>query len=166
MTRARYPDETGFVENDGAKVYYEVYGESETTVYLLPTWQIVHLRHWKAQIPFLSRHYRVITSDHLGSGKSDRPKGLHYYTWEREVADAIAVMDATRTKRAIAIGCSNGGNLAILLAAHHPERVQGIIPIGAASPVGPDHDHYPDDFDREPRAIELKVAAESDVLLL
>ena len=149
MTRPRYPDETGFVENDGAKTYYEVYGDGDTTVYLLPTWQIIHLRHWKAQIPFLSRHYRVITSDHLGSGKSDRPTGLRFYTWEREVADAIAVMDATRTERAIAIGCSNGGNLAILLAALHPDRIQGIVPIGAASPAGPDHDHYPDDFDRE-----------------
>lgn len=154
MTRARYPDETGFVENDGAKIYYEVYGEGETTVYLLPTWQIVHRRHWKSQIPFLSRHYRVITSDHLGSGKSDRPKGLRFYSWDREVADAITVMDATRTERAVAIGCSNGGNLAILLAALHPERIQGIIPISAASPVGPDHGHYPDDFDRERTSYE------------
>ena len=64
------------METEGAKVYYEIYGEGETTVFLLPTWQIVHARNWKAQIPYLSRHYRVITSDHLGSGKSDRPEEL------------------------------------------------------------------------------------------
>ena len=148
MTRAWYANEKGYVENDGAKVYYEIYGEGETTVYLLPTWQIVHARHWKAQIPFLARHYRVITSDHLGSGKSSRPEGLEFYTWDREVSDAIAVMDATGTDKAVAIGCSNGGNLALLLAAHHPQRMLGIIPIGAAAPVGPDHAHYPD-FNRK-----------------
>ena len=51
QTRARYPDESGFVERDGVKVYYEVYGVGEPTVLLLPTWSLIHSRHWKLQIP-------------------------------------------------------------------------------------------------------------------
>jgi hypothetical protein len=52
QTRARYPDEEGYVERDGVRVSYEVYGEGEPTVLLLPTWSIIHSRHWKMQIPY------------------------------------------------------------------------------------------------------------------
>ena len=59
QTRARYPDEEGYVERDGVRVFYEVYGDGEPTVLLLPTWSIIHSRHWKLQIPYLARHFRV-----------------------------------------------------------------------------------------------------------
>ena len=59
QTRARYPDEEGYVERDGVRVFYEVYGRGEPTVFLLPTWSIIHSRHWKMQIPYLARHFRV-----------------------------------------------------------------------------------------------------------
>ena len=45
----------------------------EPTVLLLPTWSIVHSRHWKMQIPYLARHCRVVTFDGRGNGRSDRP---------------------------------------------------------------------------------------------
>jgi len=74
QTRARYPDSEGFVERDGVRIFYEVYGQGEPIVLLLPTWSIVHSRHWKMQIPYLSRHARVVTFDGRGNGKSDRPQ--------------------------------------------------------------------------------------------
>ena len=64
---------TGYVERDGVRVFYEVYGEGEPTVLLLPTWSIIHSRHWKMQIPYLARHCRVVTFDGRGNGRSDRP---------------------------------------------------------------------------------------------
>ena len=73
QTRARYPDEEGYVERDGVRSFYEVYGEGEPTVLLMPTWSIVHSRHWKMQIPYLARHCRVVTFDGRGNGRSDRP---------------------------------------------------------------------------------------------
>ena len=74
QTRARYPDEYGYVERDGVKLYWEVYGSGEQTVFLLPTWSIIHSRHWKTQIPYLARHCRVLTFDGRGNGRSDRPE--------------------------------------------------------------------------------------------
>ncbi len=59
QTRARYPDDEGYVERDGVRVFYEVYGDGEPTVFLLPTWSIIHSRHWKMQIPYFARHFRV-----------------------------------------------------------------------------------------------------------
>ena len=44
QTRARYPDSSGFTEREGVRLYYEVYGSGEPTVFLLPTWSIIHSR--------------------------------------------------------------------------------------------------------------------------
>ena len=76
QSRARYPDQEGYVERDGVRVFYEVYGDGEPTILLLPTWSIIHSRHWKAQIPYLARHFRVVTFDGRGNGRSDRPRGV------------------------------------------------------------------------------------------
>jgi hypothetical protein len=51
QTRPRYPDTEGYVERDSIRVFYEVYGKGEPTVLLLPTWSVIHSRHWKMQIP-------------------------------------------------------------------------------------------------------------------
>ena len=69
QTRALYPDESGYVERDGVNLYYEVYGSGEPTALLLPTWSIIHSRHWKMQIPYLARHCRVVTFDGRGNGR-------------------------------------------------------------------------------------------------
>ena len=125
QTRARYPDESGFVTRDGVRIGYEVYGTGAPTVLLLPTWSIVHSRHWKMQIPYLARHCRVLTFDGRGNGRSDRPESGYE---EREfAADALAVMDATGTDRAALVSLSMGAQRALLLAAEHPERVDSAV---------------------------------------
>jgi pimeloyl-ACP methyl ester carboxylesterase/predicted glycosyltransferase len=151
QTRARYPDETGYVERDGVRVYYEVYGLGEPTVLLLPTWSIIHSRHWKMQIPYLARHCRVVTFDGRGNGRSDRPQEPAAYDERQFAADAIAVLDATDTERAVIVGFSLGGQRGLLLAAEHPERVEGAVFIGPSFPGGgeplPERTVY--DFDQE-----------------
>ena len=83
QTRARYPDEEGYVERDGVRVFYEVYGDAPTTFLLFPTSPISHSRMWKAQIPYLSRHFRVVVFDPRGNGSSDRPGNAEAYScWE------------------------------------------------------------------------------------
>ena len=134
QTRARYPDEEGFVERDGVRISYEVYGAGEPTFLLLPTWSIIHSRHWKGQIPYLARHARVVTFDGRGNGRSDRPGAVEAYTEREFAADAIAVMDATQTARAVVVGLSAGALWGVLLAAEHPERVEGAVFIAAAAP--------------------------------
>src|SRR5262249_12283852 len=117
QTRARYPDAEGFVERDGVRVFYEVYGAGEQTVLLLPTWSIVHSRIWKMQIPYLARHCRVVTFDGRGNGRSDRPEDADAYAEAEYAADALAVLDATMTERAYVVGFSMGAQRALVLAA-------------------------------------------------
>ena len=136
QTRARYPDEEGYVEREGVRIFYEVYGEGEPTVLLLPTWSILHSRHWKMQIPYLARHCRVVTFDGRGNGKSDRPQDPAAYDEREFAADAIAVMDGTETEQAVIVGFSMGGQRGLILAAEYPDRVAGAVFIGPSFPGG------------------------------
>ena len=77
-------------------------------VALLPTWSIVHSRHWKFQVPYLARHHRVITFDGRGCGLSDRPRGAAAYTHLEFAADTIAVLDATGVEQAVLVAFSCG----------------------------------------------------------
>jgi pimeloyl-ACP methyl ester carboxylesterase/predicted glycosyltransferase len=137
--RARYPDQEGFIERDGVRIFYEVFGVGDPTVLLLPAWSIVHSRLWKAQIPYLARHYRVLTFDGRGNGKSGRPERTEAYTHSEFAADALAVMDATATRQAVLVSLSAGTYWSLLLAAEHPERVVGTVFIGSRFPSGPEH---------------------------
>jgi pimeloyl-ACP methyl ester carboxylesterase/predicted glycosyltransferase len=137
QTRARYPDAEGFVERDGVRVFYEAYGDGEPTVLLLPTWSVVHSRCWKMQIPYLARHCRVITFDGRGNGRSDRPAEPEAYAETEFAADALAVMDATGTDRAVLVCLSRGAERSLHLTAAHPERVAGIVFIAPAVPLPP-----------------------------
>ena len=133
--RACQPARDGYVERDEVKVFYEVFGAGEPTVLLLPTWSIVHSRLWKMQVPFLARHHRVVTFDGRGNGRSDRPVGAEAYRPNRFTADALAVMDATGTERAVLVAVSLGATWALELGALHPERVAGIVFIGPFLPL-------------------------------
>jgi pimeloyl-ACP methyl ester carboxylesterase/predicted glycosyltransferase len=139
QSRARYPDDEGCVERDGVRVFYEVHGEGEPTVLLLPTWSIIHSRFWKAQIPYLARHCRVITFDGRGNGRSDRPVGAAAYHPDEFALDTLAVMDATGTERASLVALSCGARWATILAAEHPERVAAAVFIGPALALAPNH---------------------------
>ncbi|HEX5469683.1 MAG TPA: alpha/beta fold hydrolase [Gaiellaceae bacterium] len=134
QSRARYPDREGYVERDGVKLHWEVYGSGEPTVLLLPTWSIVHSRHWKMQIPYLARHARVLTFDGRGNGRSDRP--AVGYDGREFAADALAVMDATQTKRAALVSLSLGAEYALLLASERPERVVSAVFICPSTSLG------------------------------
>jgi pimeloyl-ACP methyl ester carboxylesterase len=111
---------------------YEVFGDGDPTILLLPTWTIVHSRFWKMQVPFLSRHYRVITYDGPGNGNSDRVTDPARYSAESYAADAAAVLEACQTERAVVVGLSRGAQYATRLATHHPSRVIGLALIGPA----------------------------------
>ena len=94
--RARLPDTEGYVERDGVKVGYEVFGHGTPTLLLLPAWTIVHSRFWKMQVPYLADHFRVITFDRPGNGRSDRTLDPAAYGVEATVDHALAVLDADR----------------------------------------------------------------------
>ncbi len=129
------PTETGSVTRDGVRIHYAVHGGGSTTVLLMPTWTVVHSRIWKAQIGYLARHFRVVTFDGRGNGRSDRPVGAAAYRDGEYAADALAVLDATGTDAAVLVALSWGVTWSLHLAATHPNRVRGIVGIASSSNV-------------------------------
>jgi pimeloyl-ACP methyl ester carboxylesterase len=134
--RAREPDADGFVDRDGVKLHYEVFGAGSPTLLLLPAWNVVNARFWKAQVPYLARHFRVVTCDGPGNGRSSRPLDPAPYSYEAEGRSAVAVLDATGTDRAVLVSLSMGADWALWMAARHPERVLGSVFIGPSVALG------------------------------
>jgi pimeloyl-ACP methyl ester carboxylesterase/predicted glycosyltransferase len=134
QTRARYPDAEGHVERCGRRVFYEVYGGGEETVFLLPTWSLVHSRHWKMQIPYLARHFRVLVMDGLGNGRSDRCREPGRYGPGESARDCLAVMDATGTGRVVMVALSRGAQYLLELGRLAPQRVAGAALVGPMFP--------------------------------
>jgi pimeloyl-ACP methyl ester carboxylesterase len=135
--RAVAADVEASVTRDGITVAYARYGSRMPTLFLLPTWSLVHSRHWKLQVPYLARHYTVLTFDGRGNGRSDRPGEAAWYSMVEFAADALAVMDATDTERAVLVSVSRGALWSLQLCAEHPNRVLGAIFIAPGVPLAP-----------------------------
>ena len=104
--RGREPDVEGYIERDGVKVGYEVFGSGSPTVLLMPTWSIASSRIWKGQVPYLARHHRVITIDPRGNGRSDHPTDAAAMSDGQFAEDALQVLDATGTEQAVLVSFS------------------------------------------------------------
>ena len=147
--RAREADSDGFIDRGGVKLHWESFGAGEPTLLLLPAWTIVHARFWKAQVPYLARHFRVVTYDGPGNGRSDRPLDPAPYGYEAEGRSAVAVLDATGTERAVLVSLSMGAQWALWVTAHHPGRVLGNVFVGPSIDLGLGNEEWqlPQPFD-------------------
>lgn len=81
--------------------------------------------YWNAQIPELTRFYRVIAVDSRGHGASG--SGGHGLSFEMMAEDLKTVLDTLGVKKAHFLGFSDGGNLAIKFALTHPEYIDKLI---------------------------------------
>ena len=134
--RARYPDRTGYVERDGVRSFWELYGSGKAPILFAPTWSIVHSRIWKGQIPYFARRHAVITLDARGNGRSDRPSDAAAYSESELAGDLLATLDATGTERALVVSLSLGAQRSLILAAEHPDRVSGLVFLGPSVALG------------------------------
>ncbi|GAA3341095.1 hypothetical protein GCM10020358_31150 [Amorphoplanes nipponensis] len=151
--RATEPGVEGHVDHDGVKVGYAVYGDGAQTVLLAPSWLIVHSRIWKLQVAYLSRHFRVVTVDPRGNGRSDRPADPAAYTDRAHATDLVAVLDATGVDRAVVAGLSRGAWRAAIAVAEHPDRFAGLVAISprvlGLAPTPPEREVFDFEADRE-----------------
>jgi pimeloyl-ACP methyl ester carboxylesterase/predicted glycosyltransferase len=140
--RALEPSRTAIVERDVA-IHYEVYENSGPTILLIPPSPITHSRIYKAQVPFLARHYRVVTFDGRGNGQSGRPVGVPAHRREENLADILAVLDASETAHAVVVAHCHANWWAVELASNHPDRVRGLVAIAPGVPyLGKGHEHW------------------------
>lgn len=117
----------------GARLYYEAHGHVSKPALLLIHAGIANLRMWDPQIPALTEEHYVIRFDTRGFGQTE--------TDDVEFsnrADALALLDHLGVARATLVGCSRGGTIAIDLAVDSPDRVAGLVTIGAGPSGFPD----------------------------
>ena len=89
----------------------------------------------------LSEFSRLILFDRRGCGLSDRHGTTATPTLEERMEDVLAVLDAVGSQRASIFGISEGGSLAALFAATHPERTARIILYGTLTHYHADARH-------------------------
>jgi pimeloyl-ACP methyl ester carboxylesterase len=129
------PEASGFADVAGVQIAWESFGQGESAVLVVPTWNFVDSRVSAPLVPDLSRSFRVVTFDPRGAGRSDRPRTG--YRLDDHVADAVAVLQAAGVARASLVAGSSGANTAVLLAARLPDQVERLILIAPAISVGP-----------------------------
>ena len=78
--------------------------------------------------PF-AKHFRVIAVDTRGHGQT--PRGEAPFTIRQFAEDLLGFMDLHKIEKAHILGFSDGGNIAMVFAMAHPERVEKLILDGA-----------------------------------
>lgn len=136
--RARAPDIETSVDRDGVSIVFDLYERAAATVLLLPSAPTTDSRQWKAQIPYLSRHFRVVAFDGRGNGRSDRPATPDAYKDVEFLRDTVAVMDASHTRSAVVVSLCHAWQ-ALQFVVAHPDRVDGLVLLAPDMPGMAEH---------------------------
>lgn len=120
---------SGFVDVDGAKLYYATYGTKAGAPAILLHGGMGNSDHWAHQVRALAEKVQVIVIDSRGQGRSTRTKAAPSY--DMMATDVLAVMDRLEVEKAMIIGWSDGGEIALKLGVHHPDRVTKLFIFGA-----------------------------------
>lgn len=128
------PAETRYARSGEAHIAYQTVGSGPVDLILLPG-AFSHVEHQWEEPSFarflrrLASFSRLIVFDVRGTGLSDRAAELP--TLEEQIDDVLAVLDAVDSERAALFGLSQGGGLAALFAAAHPDRTSALVLFGA-----------------------------------
>src|SRR5271167_3358310 len=124
------PPETRYTRSGDVNIAYQVVGDGSSDLVYVPTWisQVEH--YWED--PSVARYFnrlasfsRLIMFDRRGSGLSDPVVSAP--TLEEQMDDVVAVMDAAGSERAAVFALLDGGAMAALFAATHPERTTALV---------------------------------------
>ena len=143
-------NQTGFLETNGARIYYEVDGRGEPVVLIHAG--VANLRMWDDQAAALGDAYRVIRYDTRGYGRTETDAVAF-----SNRADLAALLDHLGEQSAHVVGLSRGGQIALDFTLEFPDRVRSLVV--AAGGIG-GHES-PDDadasvFEEPDRMLEAK----------
>jgi pimeloyl-ACP methyl ester carboxylesterase len=133
--RAASPVESGQLSTRGFRISYEVFGDPHApAVLLLPTWQIAPSLHWKLQVPYLARSFRVVTFDPPGIGGAERTAEPAAFELDRVVDYGVDLLDHLDVGRAGVVGLSMGGAYGLWMAGRYPGRVTRLVLMSTVPP--------------------------------
>lgn len=117
---ASLPPGSGFVDANGARLFYQVTGTGEPLVLLHGG--LCDSRQWEGQIEPFARRRRVVRYDMRGFGRSDLPATAFSHP-----ADLRVLLSTLGIERAVILGTSFGGAVALDFALTYPEMVGALI---------------------------------------
>ncbi len=121
------PQAGHYADINGIRMYYETYGSGDPLL-------VIHgngntIADMQFQIEHFAHNYHVIAADSRGHGKSGL--GTDHLTYVQMMEDYNALLDELNISKANVIGWSDGGILSLLLAIHHPDKVNKMAIMGA-----------------------------------
>jgi pimeloyl-ACP methyl ester carboxylesterase len=108
---------------NGINIAYDVYGQGEPLVLIMGLGGT--RQSWVFQKRAFSKHFKVITFDSRGIGKSDKPD--EPFTIKTIADDTIGLMDHLNIDKAHILGVSHGGRVAQEVAINYPDRVNRLV---------------------------------------
>ncbi len=166
---------TRYARSGEISIAYQVVGDKPFDLIWVPgwisnveeSWEVPEYAHFLHRLASFSR---LILFDKRGTGLSDRVSNDRLPTLEQRMDDVRAVLDAIGSERAAVFGASEGGNLSILFAATHPERVHALVlqAVYAKRLWSPDYPWAPtpEQRERDTELIAREWAGEMDVAQL
>ena len=125
-----------YIENDGARIYFEARGDEDAPPLLLLHGGFGTLEDFNSLVPAFSDRYWMIAMDTRGHGRSTL--GSRPLSYEQLQLDALALLEHLDIESAYIIGFSDGGIAAYRVAAFACERVEKLATIGATWQRRPD----------------------------
>ena len=129
MSQDIKPVDTGYVDVNGLKMYYEVYGEGKPLVMVHGSFMTIPLN-WEHIIPLLAKDRKVIVAEMQGHGRTrDIPRELSF---EGMADDVSGLLKHLKIDSADILGYSMGGGVAFQVAVRHPEQVRRLVILSGA----------------------------------
>lgn len=116
---------SGYINVKDGKLYYEMKGNGEETILFIHD-GLVHGEVWDNPFSYFAKNYKVVRYDRRGYGHS--PKPVKTYS---NIEDLYQVFEFLKIDKAILIGMSAGGGLAIDFTLKYPQKVSSLIVVGA-----------------------------------
>ena len=127
---------TRYARSDGGYVAWQSFGEGDRDILFVPSWATNLDALWDEPscalfFERLARIGRVTTFDKRGTGVSDPVPLASLPTLEQWMDDALLALDAAGSERVTVVGDTEGGIMAMLLAATFPDRVSALVLVNA-----------------------------------
>ncbi len=141
-----YPLQDGYVTVTGGTLYYQLEGNGQSL--LLIHAGFLDQRMWDEQFDHFAKDFNVIRYDVRGFGRSSRP--IEKYS---DVEDLYTLLTHLKVEKALVVGVSNGGRIAIDFTINHPSMVDALILVSSGisgyETAGPEEDRIWGEFEKQ-----------------
>jgi pimeloyl-ACP methyl ester carboxylesterase len=118
------PNESGYADVNGLKMYYEVYGDGKPIVLLHGSFMNIPMN-WAQMIPMLAKDRKVIVAEMQAHG---RTKDIaREFSYEGMADDVSGLLTHLKVDSADILGYSMGGGVAFQFAVRHPEKLRRLV---------------------------------------